>query len=76
MLDLSVFVYRHSQWRIRQTMGQNYEKIRTERKRVIFLQWCEMHLTFLYIKNYSSVYKEMSALNVTDQNLGALSQRV
>ena len=75
MLDLSVFVYRHSQWRIRQTMGQNYEKIRTERKRVIFLQWCEMHLTFLYIKNYSSVYKGTSALSLIDQNLELVSQR-
>ena len=56
-------------------MGQNYEKIRTERKRVIFLQRCEMHLTFLYIKNYSSVYKWMPALSNIENNLESVSQR-
>ena len=30
---------------------------------------------FLCIKNFSNVYKEMSALSVTDQNLEAVSQR-
>ena len=74
MLDLFAFVYRHWQARIRQTMRQNYEKNRTETKWVIFQQWCEVHSTFLCIKNYSNVFKDMSAVSVTDQNLEAFSQ--
>ena len=38
------------------------KKNTTETKWVIFQQWCEVHPTFLRIKNYSNVYKEMSAL--------------
>ena len=77
MLDLLAFVYGHWQARIKQTMRHNYGggSESTEAKWIVFQQWCEVHPTFLCIKNYSNVYKVMFALSVTDQNLEALSQR-
>ena len=75
MLDLFAFVYRHWQARIRQTMIQNCGgKNKTETKWVMFQQWCEMHPTILCIKNYSNVFKGMSALSITDQNLEAVRE--
>ena len=59
--------------------GKQWDKImknnETETKWVIFVQWSEVHLTFLCIKNYTKVYKGMSALSVADKNLEAVSQR-
>ena len=66
-LGLFVFIYTHWQARFKQTVRQNYEKkYTTETKWVIFQQWCNVYPTFMCIKNYSHVYKEISALSVTD----------
>ena len=76
MFDLFAFVYGHWQARIKQTIRLFVVVVElTETKWVIFQQWCEVHPAFLCIKNYSNIYKEMSALSVADQNLEAVSQR-
>ena len=66
-LGLFVFIYTHWQARFKQTVRQNYEKkYTTETKWVIFQQWCKVYPACMCIKNYSHVYKEISALSVTD----------
>ena len=76
MLDLFAFVYRYWQARIRQimTMAQNYEKLKRSKMGHLPTIVSGASNFFFCIKNYSNVYKEMSALSNTDQNLEAFSQ--
>ena len=75
MLDLFAFVYRNWQARIKQTVRQSYERKNEQKQNgSSSSKWCEVQPTFLCFKNYSNVYKEVSALSVTDQNLEAFSQ--